>query len=1736
MTREELMEDIEIGQIIKIYTTADDIVFGKVDSFGPSGLKIIQLGNNSQKRIMYERISEYDIDVDEKDYETEKANISKSEEKVSLKIDRATIFDANRIELSSDFIMESFEKQIEKKDKNSYSSIQNIIDYAKKIGEYKLDSDRVKRAIAQLQALSKQFPAFCLYIAAILYDFSDFESSAKYCFECENYELAFYLYDKLNNEELMFKSALLSADKTKDEYIIKWLCEYAVKINNAHIIKILVSKNEMYANKALVYWFADSPLIAELDSIEQAYLDVNIKKMKNAINEIGDDGREILSFVYERQAAKKKSVSKDNNEVETGTISFYDKHGRFGYIKRDCGGSLYFNIRQVKDYNLQKILLTGAGIKRRVSYIDGINYQNKAAADCIEMIEDIPIESDIVASKCRGHIAEYDKHSEYGRISYEGRLYNFTFNAILDPLLLADMEYSYEDLDLDVEFSLKTRINKSKQQEETVACDIIGLKEYSDEEIKEWIRYNVISKRDVDAWLNHDNTQEDVTWLHIPYEPLPKQKKKNAKSNAKQTPAVPFDDQEENICNELIKDIENPFLSMEKIADDGNYREQALKCSVGVKKEDNDENTDILKKAEELFIKALQADEQVRSTVPDLVNVYFRLGDHNDDYIIKGLQLLSVYGKLLSSETLMHLRIQLIEKYNDKTYLERILENSIKKCTKDNTRYHFMSRLAGLYLQTEKYEKASESFKQCVAFLEENKNKFDNYEKMTLWLKRSIIIADYYAGDKEGAIKQAKEFLDSHPDDPEASAIKSIAEGTVDETKKDEILDDIMDDIMDDSYGNMNPFFQTTDLPPYFSYRLEECDYSRVTTGQKKQDEKTGKWIWNPKTVKEIDKAYKELVTRSSLFRRGEFLGISDPDISERRLNMTKIAEYCLKKQTELDLNAETIGIWQSRFICTAAQCMWLLYKQYSVGKDSIEDTSSYYLLECISIFFKDENYRFSYEFFDAVNSFCIIQSKLQPSDFTQIKIKGRENLNFRKAGRTHVDKEIAQMECIVVGTFEKIFESDPKSAIKTLGRILESCNKKAVSYFSRLLSPIEDLIKNELPENASDEHDEYSLEKVLADYARKLSKNYDKLLNDLDDISEAIKNLDLIRLDRIAIGIENSLKDDKFVPLSDSDVSRCETFIGQIQTLIRLKNTSTDNYDIAQKDASSLISDAERLPEKLYKNHPTRVSHDRLTELMPILGEAAQRIIGDIIQKTSPEITVENELGEEGCCPQNERIDLMLLIRNGKSGRYCRTASKIQLDIEPDETLRKYVNIEKTSYTVSDSLPFGGREHLKIDLRLTSEGLVPDTVFPMTVKVSYSTSEGGDTSVCEVFNIRIQSEDAFVKIHNPYVLGAIDPHNKEMFRGRATDVANISNILLTNKQGQTVLIYGQYRSGKTSLSNFLVREIESQDKSIITVKTSLTSDNPWQIINKITTNTYDVFDDLNNVPEYMKKYSDSLATADNYERVFTKFAKELDKLRHEQNLHFLIVIDEFGRFLSNDLSRNFMQLWKSVMELGVFNAILIGHDIVTQIMRTDANSFGIINPYPINYIDRDAAHQLITEPTRMKDNRSRFTEDAIHYIWEQSAGNVWYIQLICKCAVIFMNKRRINVLNEVYVKQAIKEVLNNATIAEIRDYGHPLFQSGEIGENATTDNEAKIVLDAITRRQNDVSEEEIIRLSMERYGQSEIVTKKVLNSLRERRVVDQDKDSGNFSIRCSFYPDFLNDHIIQDMEEDRNV
>ncbi|MGN1319232.1 MAG: hypothetical protein ACI4VF_09470, partial [Lachnospirales bacterium] len=555
MTKEELLEDVNIGNIVKIHTESNEIFEGKITDFGESGLKIHMLNSNKAKRIMYGRIIEYDIEEEDssasfstvvvtqtteekmnieyngnkedKSHDYSEENLPIVEEKNLLDLDRKEIFSEWDSNIDLEVIKSEWIRKLDSKQKNEYIRISNILDYAKKVHEYSFDGDRVKRAIAEYKKIAIDIKIINVFIALIYHEFNEISTAIEYYKKAGAHDIAFLLSLKYNNNENLFEQAILAVEyNTENEVIVKWLCEYAVKNNDFAVISHVINHCDASLGKVLLFWYADKPEIKLLPNNKEILANANILFLKNLIVETKEENDAHIKTILSNASTTLNSDEEidllSDESVYQGVISYYNKNGGNGMIKNLEGGSIYFYIKQVKDLELQRILATETDYKRKVVYTRGINFKGEIAADAIEMVSN---DSEIVQETeyvYKGFLDDYDVYENRGKIRSGNKSFNFVFEAIKDPLLYAEiMSRPYSVLDLSVKFN--ARIHKSKKTKKVswIAYDICGTKEYSKAEIEEFISQRYVMEAEVNEWLGVETSVKNVGYFRaIEYEPL----------------------------------------------------------------------------------------------------------------------------------------------------------------------------------------------------------------------------------------------------------------------------------------------------------------------------------------------------------------------------------------------------------------------------------------------------------------------------------------------------------------------------------------------------------------------------------------------------------------------------------------------------------------------------------------------------------------------------------------------------------------------------------------------------------------------------------------------------------------------------------------------------------------------------------------------------------------------------------------------------------------------------------------------------------------------------------------------------------------------------------------------------------------------------------------------------------------------------------------------------------------
>src|SRR5207248_4530000 len=119
-------------------------------------------------------------------------------------------------------------------------------------------------------------------------------------------------------------------------------------------------------------------------------------------------------------------------------------------------------------------------------------------------------------------------------------------------------------------------------------------------------------------------------------------------------------------------------------------------------------------------------------------------------------------------------------------------------------------------------------------------------------------------------------------------------------------------------------------------------------------------------------------------------------------------------------------------------------------------------------------------------------------------------------------------------------------------------------------------------------------------------------------------------------------------------------------------------------------------------------------------------------------------------------------------------------------------------------------------------------------------------------------------------------------------------------------------------------------------------------------------------------------------------------------NVRMVLLIDEFsyiyGYIIKGALSEDFMLNWKALLQRNYFSTVLAGQDVMPKFIKRFPNEWGTTEERQVGYLSDDDAEALIDEPIRIggKAGESRYREKAVERILELTAGNPFYIQIIC--------------------------------------------------------------------------------------------------------------------------------------------
>ena len=513
-------------------------------------------------------------------------------------------------------------------------------------------------------------------------------------------------------------------------------------------------------------------------------------------------------------------------------------------------------------------------------------------------------------------------------------------------------------------------------------------------------------------------------------------------------------------------------------------------------------------------------------------------------------------------------------------------------------------------------------------------------------------------------------------------------------------------------------------------------------------------------------------------------------------------------------------------------------------------------------------------------------------------------------------------------------------------------------------------------------------------------------------------------------------------------------------------------------KDARTIMSTSRKISRNIdnwtdrIRKDPTILSR---TAFFPLLVH-----IRDVVQNTEEEYkfdkpTPSAEAVSASSLGVERSMYLVVEIKNTNKNadamRDCALKLKRSDDIRP-------ASLDPVT-TFSDTEKVYGGESLLYILHFKLNPDVDLNKLHATIQFSYRIRTTPEQTTFEIpFTVADQFED----LQNDYNFGGQD--NKR-FYGREHFIKNVSNVLSDLDRSPHFFIYGQKRSGKSSVLYQIKKRICEQLPTVIPVDINfleLDIQREEDIYFNILSLIFGAVEILNWLAEgdpdrdmlresVLEFPAPEDLSFDLFVRRLTRLQAEMKGTRGWEKCKLVLFVDEFTKayqwLKDGIIKKEFMWRWKGLQARGLFGAVLIGQDVLHAFIKeTDGpNAFAVLEKDRLNYLEPEAARRLVTEPLFEAAGREDvYIGGAVDKIIYYSASSAHYTKWICYNLVNYMNARRLAYVTEADVDAAIWNALRNASEDDLETLFDPLYFSDITSEKGSRFKMAETisVLDAV--------------------------------------------------------------------------
>lgn len=646
---------------------------------------------------------------------------------------------------------------------------------------------------------------------------------------------------------------------------------------------------------------------------------------------------------------------------------------------------------------------------------------------------------------------------------------------------------------------------------------------------------------------------------------------------------------------------------------------------------------------------------------------------------------------------------------------------------------------------------------------------------------------------------------------------------------------------------------------------------------------------------------------------------------------------------------------------------------------------------------------------------------------------------------------------------------------------------------------------------------DEYT--NLLNQAREKRQRDYSRWFASLKAISN---NENLETLTNHLLDSLNEVRKSWLTQLDTSRLNIIATDIYDVLTIFLRQSGYRDkerSYNFAKAQINQLITEI--------KDKPTKFSYEGFIPLLEKIELLLDKSFKTVEAASNPKVEI-SILGEANVLGNDNVVPFQLKVESSKNSSPIRNV-KIAVQTTDDITF-----IEKSN-EYFDSID-GGESHIfNLSVKVSNK-IASEKATSINITCFYSNrTEDEPVKLEKQLSLRLYSESEFETIPNPYekLANGGPVTDRSMFYGRNEFIDRITEAIISTDSKQ-VVIYGQKRSGKSSVLYHLKKSLED------TQKTFCISFSIGEIFENISSATFfhkilfTIEEELENlsfdgieVPSFKCPTYTELKDAPNPADIFRKhlrgFKRTCQNTPNWQNKKIVVMIDEFTYLYTaikeGKVSDAIMKQWKAITqnEDATFSSVLVGQDVFPLFKSEFPNEFGVTQDERLTYLSKRDALKLIEEPVwNTKSNKSRYLEDAAEKIIEYTSCNPYYIQIFCARLIKEMNDKKFIEATRSDIKPIADSFLFGGQ-ALTDDKFDNLLNAGEKHDIQRIPQEhSKAVLKKIAEATKFIPycSREDISIGDKEYEDI------ILDDLKNREVIEQ--DGNNYKIQVKLFQEWL--------------